>query len=77
MPPPRRRGPYKHRKPAEPATMNVSGPSLDTSSTYAIAVQKLSQDQQKREGEQAVELIEGAAPPVGPNGEGTHVNTYA
>jgi hypothetical protein len=56
--------------------MTISG--VDPSSTYAIAVEKLSQDQQKREGVQTVELIEGAAPPpVGPNGEGTHVDTYA
>jgi hypothetical protein len=43
-----------------------------------VRVQKLAQDQQKREGQQAVDLIEGSeVPPVGPNGEGTHVNTYA
>ena len=56
--------------------MTISG--VDPSSQYAVAVQKLSQDQQKREGAHVVELIEGAAPPpVGPDGEGTHVNTYA
>jgi hypothetical protein len=58
--------------------MTVSGPSLDPSNPYAVAVAKLSQDQEKREGAQAVALIESAAPPaVGPNGEGTHVNTFA
>jgi len=57
--------------------MTVSGPSLDPSNPYAVAVAKLSQDQQKREGAQAVALIQEAAPPVGPDGEGTHVNTYA
>jgi hypothetical protein len=59
------------------AVMTVSGPSLDPSNPYAVAVAKLSQDQQKKEGEQAVALIESAAPPVGPHGEGTHVNTFA
>lgn len=56
--------------------MNISGTSLD-GSEYAIRVQKLAQDQEKREGQQAVELIEKSRPPVGPNGEGTHINTYA
>jgi len=60
----------------DPAVMTISG--IDPSSSYAIAVEKLSQDQQKREGAHVVELIEGAAPPpVGPNGEGSHVDTYA
>lgn len=50
---------------------------LDPSNPYAVAVQKIAQNQQKQEGEQAVQLIESAGPSVGPNGEGTHVNTYA
>lgn len=58
--------------------MNISGTSLDGTNEVALRVQKLAQDQEKREGEQAVALIEQSAPPpVGPNGEGTHINTYA
>ena len=57
--------------------MTISGPSLDGSNEYAVRVQKLAQDQQKREGEQAVAMIEQSASPVGPNGEGSHINTYA
>jgi hypothetical protein len=49
----------------------------DPANPYAVRVQKLAQDQAKRDGEQAVALIEGAAAPVGPHGEGAHVNTYA
>jgi len=67
--------PHRGRKPAELGFMTVSG--IDPSNQYAVAVQKLAQNQEKREGEQAVALIEGASPPTGPNGEGTHVNTYA
>lgn len=57
--------------------MTISGSSLDGSNPVAVRVQKLAQDQQKREGEQAVQLIEQSSPPVGPNGQGTHINTYA
>lgn len=50
--------------------------SLD--SVYSVRVEKLAQDQQKIEGEAAIQLIEGASPPpVGPQGQGTHVNTFA
>jgi hypothetical protein len=56
--------------------MSISGTRLDTPDLVAIQVQKLAQDQAKREGAQVVALIQ-QAPPVGPNGEGTHVNTYA
>lgn len=59
--------------------MNISGTGVDPSGAYAVRVQKLAQDQQKAEGAQTVALIEqsSATPPVGSNGEGTHVNTYA
>lgn len=57
--------------------MNISGTGVDPSNPYAVAVQKIAQDQEKQDGRQAVDLIEGASPPVGPNGEGAHVNTYA
>lgn len=47
-------------------------------SVYAVKVEKMAQDAAKVEGEGAVALIEGAKPPpVGPDGQGTHVNTYA
>jgi hypothetical protein len=57
--------------------MTIPGPSLDTASLVAVRVQKIAQDQAKREANQVVALIEQATPPIGPNGEGTHVNTYA
>ena len=48
---------------------------------YQVGVQKLAQNAAKATGEAAVQLIQGAqptqAPPTGPNGEGTHINTYA
>jgi hypothetical protein len=57
--------------------MTISGTSLDGASELAVRVQKLTQDEAKREGAQAVSLIEEAsAPPVGVQGEGRHVNTY-
>ncbi|HMG53126.1 MAG TPA: hypothetical protein VK601_06585 [Kofleriaceae bacterium] len=40
-------------------------------------MQKIAQDQMKQDGTGTVTLIEGAAPPVGPEGQGAHVNTYA
>lgn len=56
--------------------MTISG--LGLPDVVSLRVQKLAQDQQKQEGEQAVQLIEDSAPKqVGPNGEGTHINTYA
>jgi hypothetical protein len=57
--------------------MTISGTSLDLANPVAVRVQKLAQDQEKREGEQAVQLIEQSKPAIGPNGEGAHVNTYA
>jgi hypothetical protein len=62
---------------ADSPGMTISGTGLDGANQFAVRVQKLAQDQQKREGEQAVTLIEQSTPPVGPNGEGAHVNTYA
>ena len=62
---------------AESTDMTISGTDLDPSNTFAVAVQKIAQNQQKQEGQQAVELIENAQPAVGPHGEGTHINTYA
>jgi len=57
--------------------MTIPGTGLDGTNQFAVRVQKLAQDQQKREGEQAVALIEQSTPPVGANGEGGRVNTYA
>jgi len=57
--------------------MTVSGTDIDPANQYAVRVQKIAQDQMKQEGEGAVALIESATPPVGPHGQGTHVNTYA
>jgi hypothetical protein len=62
---------------AEPSSMTISGAGLDPANELAVRVQKLAQDQAKQEGEQAVALIEQATRPVGPNGEGSHVNTVA
>lgn len=55
--------------------MTITGASLEN--PVAVRVQKLAQDQQKREGEQAVQLIEQSTPPVGLHGEGSRINTYA
>lgn len=57
--------------------MTISGTGLDGANQFAVRVQKLAQDQEKRDGEQAVALIEDAAPRVGPDGQGQRVNTYA
>ncbi len=53
--------------------MNIS-PDL-RAVMYETRVQKLALDQQRQEGEQAVALIEAAQP--GPDGQGTHVDTFA
>lgn len=57
--------------------MTTSGTSFDPSELFVVRVQKLAQDQAKREATQVVALIEQAAPPPGEHGKGTHVNTYA
>jgi hypothetical protein len=59
--------------------MRIPAASLDSATpfTYAVAVQKIAQNQAKQDGTQIVALIENAAPPVGLHGEGTHINTYA
>jgi hypothetical protein len=68
---------HRFRQTAEAPGMTISGTDVDPGNRYAVAIQKIAQDQAKRDGEQVVTLIERAAPPPGPNGEGTHVNTYA
>ncbi len=62
---------------ADPRDMSISGTSLDGANVVAVRVQKIAQDQQKQEGQQAVQLIEQATPSVGPQGQGSHVNRYA
>jgi hypothetical protein len=68
---------YELRARSNQPAMTIPVAGVDPSNPYAIAVQKLAQNQAKQEGEQAVELIQNAAPPVGPSGEGSHINTYA
>jgi hypothetical protein len=56
------------------------GTSDATGVEYAVRCEKLAQNAMKQQGEGAVALIEDAAPaqrPVGPNGEGSLVNTTA
>ena len=69
--------PRSLRAMAEPPGMTISGTELDPANAFAVRVQKIAQDQAKQDGKQAVALIEEAARPVGPNGEGSHVNTVA
>jgi len=58
--------------------MDVSLPDM-TGQIYSARVAKMSLNVLKTQGEGAVELIQSAAtksPPVGANGEGSHINTY-
>jgi hypothetical protein len=57
--------------------MSSSGVAIGGSvaHAFAVGVEKLAQSEVRREGEAAVQLIQEAAPPpVGPQGQGTHVN---
>ncbi len=55
---------------------STPGPSFDV--PYSTRVQKLALTTAKDQGEAAVQLIEEAsAPPVGPQGQGSRVNTVA
>ena len=57
--------------------MDIS-PTDPTGAQYVVRVEKLALDAAKSTGEAAVQLIENAqVPQPGPNGEGTHINTYA
>ena len=59
--------------------MDVSSPTA-VQQVYAVRVEKLAQNATKAQGQAAVALIEGATqtpPPVGQNGEGSRINTYA
>jgi hypothetical protein len=63
---------------ADTPDMKVQG---DVPIEYAVRVEKLSQNAAKAQGEAAVALIEDAGAvakrPVGPNGEGSLINTTA
>jgi hypothetical protein len=64
-------------EPAEFPCMEISG-SDPVGMQYAVGVEKLRQGSAKAEGEAAVKLIDQSeAPPVGANGEGSRINTYA
>jgi len=64
-------------EPAEFPSMDISGAD-PVGMQYAVGVEKLSQGSAKAEGEAAVKLIEQSeTPPVGVNGEGSRINTYA
>jgi hypothetical protein len=58
--------------------MDISSATDATGQAYAMRTTKIAQDAAKAQGEGAVALIEQAgAPPVGQNGQGSHINTYA
>ena len=64
---------------AEPLHMDTSSISSSdpTGQAYSVRTMKIAQDAAKAEGEGAVALIENSTPPVGANGEGSRINTYA
>jgi hypothetical protein len=66
-------GPSHLLEVVDPIDMNIS-PEM-RAVMYETRVQKVAQDQQRKEGEKAVELIEAASP--GPDGQGANVDTYA
>jgi hypothetical protein len=55
---------------------SVNGGS-DVGGTYDIGVARTALDTEKRQGAEAVALIENAAPPAPHDGKGLHVNVYA
>jgi hypothetical protein len=58
--------------------MDISSATDATGQAYAMRTARIAQDAAKAQGEGAVKLIEQAgAPPVGQNGEGSSINTYA
>lgn len=59
--------------------MKIDGSGGEIAQVYAVRVEKLAQNAAKTQGAGAVRLIEAAQqpPPVGPNGEGSRINTYA
>ena len=58
--------------------MDISSSTAATGQAYAVRTMKIAQDAAKAQGEGAVHLIEqSSTPPVGSNGEGSRINTYA
>jgi hypothetical protein len=58
--------------------MDSSGITGVSAAEYAISVAKISQNQQKQQGQAAVQLIRSAAVlPASPDGKGQRVNEYA
>jgi hypothetical protein len=58
--------------------MDSSGITGVQAAEYAVSVAKISQNQQKQQGEAAVQLIRSAEmPPASPDGKGQRVNEYA
>ena len=55
--------------------MTIGSPS-EKSTAWDVSVQASAQRQQRVEGAAATRLIEQAVPPVGPDGQGTRINTY-
>ncbi len=63
---------------AESGFMDISSTTSATGQAYAVRTMKIAQDAAKAQGQGAVKLIEQAsAPPVGSNGQGSLINTYA
>lgn len=56
---------------------NTIGPTPDTGVEYAVRVARKALDQQKRDGEGAVALIEGAGKAADPDGKGALIDTHA
>jgi hypothetical protein len=63
-------------EPVDMDTSSISG-SDPTGQAYSVRTMKIAQDAAKAEGEGAVALIENSMPPVGANGQGARINTYA
>ncbi|CAN5914082.1 hypothetical protein BH11MYX2_BH11MYX2_20140 [soil metagenome] len=57
--------------------LSALGSMSSVQAAYTVKAAKLQLDTAKQQGQDAVQLIQAAAPPTGPEGQGTHVNTYA
>ncbi|MBC7895936.1 MAG: hypothetical protein H7066_11025 [Cytophagaceae bacterium] len=59
--------------------MSSSGVSIGgfVAHAYAVEVEKLAQREACRQGEASVQLIQQASTPVGPEGQGAHLNVVA
>ncbi|HEY4180234.1 MAG TPA: hypothetical protein VGM90_25500 [Kofleriaceae bacterium] len=60
--------------------LDALGSMSSVQQAYTVKAAKMSLDATKAQGQAAVALIQSAAqtpPPVGPNGEGARINTYA